>query len=465
MVTITLYGGVREIGGNKTLVTDGDTRLFLDFGLSFSRRSLYYQEFLNPRTHSGVRDLLALGLIPPLDNLYRDDPVGGVPFSGARPFVDGVLLSHPHADHAYHVSLIHSDIPIYASEAARRILAAMAESGQSNFENEVIEHSYREPGKYQYEKRRRTVHSVQDGQGFSVGGIEVEPYSVDHSVPGSVGYILHTSAGLIAYTGDFRLHGTHPQQTARFLDALKEVKPRVLIIEGTNIDEPTGPTEDDVREGVQEVLKSYSGHMMFCTFAPRDMYRLTTLYELARRAGRQLVVSHKLAHLLSSLEGCGLSVPGLDDVLVYNPKRRWGIYDEKEYSTWERPYLDRHNAVRCDHLRRDRGDYLIYLDFFSLGELIDIEPPAGSVMLHSQTEPFNEEMEFDFERLRNWLNRFGIRYEHAHSSGHIYGDRLREVIQELSPEVLIPIHTEHPEAFAGLAQEVLIVEDGEEVVL
>lgn len=100
-----------------------------------------------------------------------------------------------------------------------------------------------------------------------------------------------------------------------------------------------------------------------------------------------------------------------------------------------------------------------------MGELININPPPGSVMLHSQTEPFNEEMEFDFGRFQNWLERFGISYEHAHASGHIYGGQLREIIRGIASDVLIPIHTEDPQAFRGFIKDVRIVREGEEVVL
>jgi ribonuclease J len=36
MVSLTFYGGVDEIGGNKVLLEDGDARVFLDFGQSFT---------------------------------------------------------------------------------------------------------------------------------------------------------------------------------------------------------------------------------------------------------------------------------------------------------------------------------------------------------------------------------------------------------------------------------------------
>ncbi|GAF95596.1 unnamed protein product, partial [marine sediment metagenome] len=32
MTSLTFYGGVDEIGGNKILLEDQDTRIFLDFG-------------------------------------------------------------------------------------------------------------------------------------------------------------------------------------------------------------------------------------------------------------------------------------------------------------------------------------------------------------------------------------------------------------------------------------------------
>jgi hypothetical protein len=49
VVTITIYGAAGEIGGNKILLEDRDTRVLLDFGASFRARGLYYEEFLTPR--------------------------------------------------------------------------------------------------------------------------------------------------------------------------------------------------------------------------------------------------------------------------------------------------------------------------------------------------------------------------------------------------------------------------------
>jgi ribonuclease J len=47
---ITFYGGVHEIGGNKFLLEDRGTKIFLDFGMQMSKVNQYFREFVNPRT-------------------------------------------------------------------------------------------------------------------------------------------------------------------------------------------------------------------------------------------------------------------------------------------------------------------------------------------------------------------------------------------------------------------------------
>jgi hypothetical protein len=56
--TLTFYGGVNEIGGNKILLKDGDTKIFFDFGMSFSMRRLFYSPpFLSRRARKVCKNL------------------------------------------------------------------------------------------------------------------------------------------------------------------------------------------------------------------------------------------------------------------------------------------------------------------------------------------------------------------------------------------------------------------------
>ena len=55
MTSLTFYGGVNEVGGNKILLEDKDTKVFLDFGMSFGKRGTFFDEFMNPRTGAGLK--------------------------------------------------------------------------------------------------------------------------------------------------------------------------------------------------------------------------------------------------------------------------------------------------------------------------------------------------------------------------------------------------------------------------
>ena len=71
MTNLTFYGGVNEVGVNKILLEDKDTKVFLDFGMSFGKRGAYFDEFMSPRTAAGLKDFIEMGLIPKLDGGYR----------------------------------------------------------------------------------------------------------------------------------------------------------------------------------------------------------------------------------------------------------------------------------------------------------------------------------------------------------------------------------------------------------
>jgi len=73
VLNITCFGAVNEIGGNKTLLENSGSSIMLDFGKSFSAESSFFDEFLQPRTNSCLRDLLTLGLLPPIPGIYRHD--------------------------------------------------------------------------------------------------------------------------------------------------------------------------------------------------------------------------------------------------------------------------------------------------------------------------------------------------------------------------------------------------------
>ena len=117
MTEITFYGGVKDIGGNKFLVDDKGTKIFMDFGMSFTEEGKFFAQFLNARTSNSLIDMFEMGLLPKIKGLYRQDYAEHMGFDGKEETeIDAVLLTHAHVDHCAYISYLRPDIPIYCSE-------------------------------------------------------------------------------------------------------------------------------------------------------------------------------------------------------------------------------------------------------------------------------------------------------------------------------------------------------------
>ena len=100
MTSITFHGGVKEIGGNKFLVEDKGTKIFMDFGMSFSQEGQYFSEFVKARSSNNLIDLMELGMLPRIEGIYRQDYAEFMGLGQQKErAVDAVLLTHAHLDH------------------------------------------------------------------------------------------------------------------------------------------------------------------------------------------------------------------------------------------------------------------------------------------------------------------------------------------------------------------------------
>ena len=138
MTSLTFYGGVNEIGGNKILLEDKDTKVFLDFGMSFGKRGAYFDEFMSPRVSTGLKDFIEMGLIPNLENVYRTDLLKMMDRTDTETDIDAVLLTHAHADHADYISFLNENIPVYMGDTCKLILEAIQMRSASKFEREIL---------------------------------------------------------------------------------------------------------------------------------------------------------------------------------------------------------------------------------------------------------------------------------------------------------------------------------------
>jgi len=465
VVKLTFYGGVDEIGGNKILLEDRDTKIFLDFGMSFSRRQKYFEEFLTPRSANGIGDFLAMNLIPDIPGIYREDLLKHLGRKAEKPTVQGVVLSHAHADHANYISFLHKDIPIYCGETCKSIIDAVAEQSQRDIESEVIDFRARPLFRCDYKTlpMKRTFKTFRTGKKIHIDSLEIEPIHVDHSVPGAYAFIIHTSGGPIVYTGDLRMHGLHANMTNDFIDAAREVKPIAMITEGTRIkQEKTDESEQKIYKDSKENI-SKCKKLAIVDFNFKDVDRFSTFYKIAKDLNKKLVISFKHACFLERYhKDEKLKAPDSKDknILILKPKRLTGTYIDEDYTDqYIKCRLDYPNIITAEEIAKSPTSYMAVLNFYYFNMLIDLKP-YGGLYIHSLSEPFNEEMEISYERMHNWLKFFDLRFVQSHCSGHINGSDLYELIETVKPKTVYPIHTEHPDLFKKLSMNIQLVKQG-----
>jgi len=473
MSSLTFYGGVKDIGGNKFLVDDKGTKIFMDFGMSFSAEGQFFSEFLHGRVSNSLIDMFELGLLPKIKGLYRRDYARHMGFFGNEETeIDAVLLTHAHVDHCAYIPYLREDIPIYCSEESKLIMQNFDDTGDEQYITlkerfKVYENTRGEISRATGDKVTipRQIKIFQSGKPFSIDSIKVNPLPVDHSIPGVHAFILDTSEGTIANTGDLRFHGRRKSDTEKFVEVCSKSDLDLLLCEGTRVDKPPSQTEYDVETTVEKIINQ-TKNLVICGYPIRDLDRLLSFYNAAKNSGRYLVVDLKQAYLLklfdlsSTLKGKYPS-PHDPNLKIYIPKGKWGLIDKDlikfsrrqllmDYDEWQKEFLDYPNAIDYRDVLKNQKDFVFYCSDFKLQELIDIKPKEGSSYIRSLTEPFDTEMELKEETIKNWFKHFGIitktrDWNQIHVSGHADGIQIKNVIEGTDSKKLIPIHTKHEE--------------------
>lgn len=493
-IAITVYGGAGgsdphtgEIGGNKILLETGRHTWFLDFGTSFARWGYFFDEYLKPREALGLKDHLRLGLLPPLEGIYRDDLALGAPELW-QPYrqqplyrrvehLDGVLLSHAHQDHSGAIGYLKPEIPVFTGLMTAVINKGMQDLG-------LGEASYVAPKQRTPDRTLKTVAGSRIGRPVALCESDgttrralaaLEPFfashpgsrthlqpapispapldalglrfwRVDHSIPGSGAFAIRTGMGWIGYTGDLRRHGFSRARTERFARELGALKPALLIAEGTNLDPQPAIEEPAVEQAALEAARAEPG-LVIADFSARNIERLRTFWDIAQQLGRRLVVTLKDAYLLQAMHRVDPKIPAPGEegpAILKAPKA--------SLLSWERDLLDAlgPHLAEAAAIHRAPGDYLLCLSYWDLGILVDLEPEGGTY-IYSASEARDEERRFDQDRLAHWLDYFGLRKVGGlpgaekgpyHSSGHIDGPGMEWVIETIAPEKILPVHTQ-----------------------
>ncbi len=510
----------------------------------------YFDAFLKARSFAAARDLQTLDLVPRLPTLYRAD-LGGT--ASDTPPVDAITISHAHQDHFGLLGLIRTDIPVVTSQETVATFANLQETSARGWETDLLDMQLR--GGVGHRKGRRkddppelTVNwrygddeqgptrPMHTQSGFEVGDWTLTHAPVDHSIQGAVGLVAQRKDGFkIAYTGDFRAHGRRPELTERFLRLAEDAD--VLMMEGTRVrrasddrrhdahgegsgggssegaghghgtpgsehggtEIPRASTDSEVavEREIESIIATHEkGHgpgFVGIGYPMRDVDRLLSIWQVARRLDRRLVLQPKQAHLLQTLTrkagrtdlpdpltdrnlAVFVKAQGKGTVLrrgaplmmgnkltlamreLHAPPEQWIRLVSTELDKWERVLLGAAdedgsiqlgpNVVTPLDVAAAPRDYLFTLSYWSMTDLFDLFPDrasAGGLYIHSQTQPFNDDLELVMFKLRRWCDAFHLDGPmHTHVSGHADEETLHEVLTLLKPKVLIPVHSEAP---------------------
>ncbi|HEU0082762.1 MAG TPA: ribonuclease J [Bradyrhizobium sp.] len=413
-------GGVGEIGMNLAIYGLGSERrrtwLAVDFGMLIAS-----EEHL-----------------PGVDLIYPDIRY----LVEERKNLVGIVLTHAHEDHFGAIIDLWPKIkcPIYATKFSAALFEAKCASE-------------RNPPKI-------PVTVVPSGGRVQLGPFNVEFIPVAHSIPEAHALAIHTPAGTVLHTGDWKIDPTpiigQPTDERR-LRELGDAGVLALVGDSTNaVREGRSPSEAEVAKTILELVKAAKGRVAVTTFAS-NVARIRAVADAAKAAGREVVV---VGRAMERVVQVARETGYLDGVQNFRGADLYGHFPADKVlalctGSQGEPRAALARIANDDHpqVTLNKGDCVIF---------------------SSRTIPGNEKA---VGAIINGLIDQGVevitdRTHLVHVSGHPRRDELRDLISWVKPQLLIPVHGEALHLFehAKLARaagvpKVLTCRNGDLVVL
>ncbi len=265
-IKIIPIGGLHEVGKNTCVFEYNDEIVLLDAGLSFPTEAMH-----------GVNIV-----IPDMTYLREN-----------RHKLKGLIVTHGHEDHiggiAYHLKQF--DIPvIYGPRLAMAMLEGKLEEAGVRDRTEL-----------------RTVRPrdiVRISPSFFVEFIRNT-----HSIADSFTVALHTPAGVIVHTGDFKFD--HTPVDGEFFDVQRlaehgEKGVLCLLSDSTNSEVPGHtPSERSVYPNLDRIVSESPGRLLITTFAS-SVHRINMILQLAKKHNKVVsVVGRSMLNVIAHARNLG----------------------------------------------------------------------------------------------------------------------------------------------------------------
>lgn len=386
-IKIMILSGVREQGKDMFAVQVNDEIFVLDAGLKYPNSSLF-----------GI-DVV----IPDLDFFEQ---------YGDR--VAGIFLTHGHADSigALPYILRKYDIPVFGSQLS--IELAKIEVQREN-------------------KRRKNslFHVIDADTEIDFKNASISFFHTTHSIPDSLGIDVHTPAGEIVYTGDFKFDPTAALNYRTDMDRLAEIEQKgvlALLSDSSNAEASfPNASEQDIGKFVTNVFRNAKGRIIVAAKAS-NLNRVQEVLNAAAATGKRVLLTGRdLAKIVRTSMKLGyLDVP---EGLLMRVKDLKTVPDEQtvilETGRMGEPLNSLQKMAKKRHsmITIHKGDLVFIATTPShavetmVAETSDLVYKAGGTVIQ--------------------LGR------NIHTSGHATGRDLQLLITTLKPKFLIPVIGEY----------------------
>ena len=390
-------GGLEQIGMNITAFEYEDSIIVVDCGLSFPDD-----------------DMLGIDLVIP-DVTYLKENIDKV---------KGIVITHGHEDHigALPYILRELNIPIYATRLTMGVI-----------ENKLREHNL-------IGTTKRKV--IKFGQSINLGQFRVEFIRTNHSIVDAAALAIHSPAGTVVHTGDFKVDYTPVFGDAIDLQRFAEIGKKgvlALMCDSTNA-ERKGFTQSErtVGKTFDHIFQEYENNRLIIATFASNVDRVQQIINSAYRYGRKVVVEGRsMVNIIETATALGcINIP--DNTLI-------NIDQLKNYPD------DRIVIITTG----SQGENMAALSRMasSVHRKVSIGP-NDTIIFSSNQIPGNEKA---VTRVINELEKKGaeVIFQDVHVSGHACQEEIKLIYALVQPQYSIPIHGEykHRKAQAGIAKE------------
>jgi ribonuclease J len=216
------------------------------------------------------------------------------------------------------------------------------------------------------------------------------------------------------------------------------------------------PTEYEVEQQFVGLFREIGGLALVCASA-QNIDRMVGIYRACQRSARKLIIDLYTAEILRATGDVDIPQSDWPEVAIYIPQyQRSQIKKSGRFDLLD-PYRSR--RIFEGELKALAPRAAMLFRHAMLRDLDQADSLSGVQVVWSQWDGYLED-----ERGKALLADLAIRnipLVHAHTSGHASVTDLKRLAEAVSPRMLVPIHTFHPEKFLEHFKAVSLKNDGE----